>query len=150
MRRVKQHGDPRLGAAIFIVLGVLAILSGVIFLIATRRKRNRCRMTVKAKVVSNELVHSTVGTGRNKSHVSAYYPMFEFNFKKEKIRAKGNIGSYPPEYKIGDIVEICVNPDNPREVVSGSGKIELIISIFLISFGLLFSTIGGLLAASLF
>mgnify|MGYP002855348736 CR=1 FL=1 len=76
--------------------------------------------------------------------------MFEFNFKKEKIRAKGNIGSYPPEYKIGDIVEICVNPDNPREVVSGSGKIELIISIFLISFGLLFSTIGGLLAASLF
>lgn len=146
----KSHGDPRLGAVIFIFLGVFALIAGIAFFIATRRKRNRCSVSVNAKVVENVLENSTVGTGRNKSSVSAYYPVFEFDFNRKKVRAKSDTGSVPPEYKIGDVVEILVNPDNPNEIVSASGKIELIVSLFMISFGLLFSTIGGFLAASAF
>lgn len=65
------------------------------------------------------------------------------------MRVKSNTGSYPPEYKIGDIEEIRVNPDNPQELVSGSGKIEVIVSAALIAFGLLFSGIGVLIALSI-
>lgn len=145
----KNHGDPRVGAAIFITLGVFAIIAGIAFFAATRRKRSRCSASVKAKVVGNSLSRSTVGTGRNKSSVSAYYPVFEFQFGGKKIRTQGDVASNPPEFKIGEIVEIRVNPKNPQKIVSGNGKIEMIISIFMISFGLLFSAIGGFLAVSL-
>ena len=149
MRRTKQHGDPRLGAAIFIILGILSLVAGLVFFVVTRRKRKRCSAPVSAKVAENLFERSTIGTGSNKSSVSAYYPVFEFTFRGKKMRVKSNTGSYPPEYKIGDIEEIRVNPDNPQELVSGSGKIEVIVSAALIAFGLLFSGIGVLTALSI-
>lgn len=150
MVRSRQHGDPRLGAAIFLILGVFSLVIGVVFFITTRRNRNRCSNVVSATVVDNVFEHSSIGSGRTKSSVATYYPVFEFDFKRKKVRAKGEVGSNPPEHKVGDVVEIRVNPENPQEIVAGSGKLEIIISAFLFFIGVLFSTIGGFLAASVF
>lgn len=45
-----------------------------------------------------------------------YFPVYEFEVNEKKYKTRNTIGNSTPEkFKIGEIVEIKYNPENPNE-----------------------------------
>lgn len=138
----RGHGDPRLAAAIFLLGGISALGAGAALFAARRRRLGRCTAAVTARVVGNSPVPT--GSGRGDGLLR---PVLEFEFAGGMRRAVGSVGSNPPGHKVGDAVEIRVNPDDPDEFVVAGGKAELLVSLALFGFGVVFSAVGGVILA---
>ncbi|MBI5715814.1 MAG: DUF3592 domain-containing protein [Chloroflexi bacterium] len=68
----------------------------------------------------------------------AYKPVIEFTAADgEKIRFTDSIGSEPPDYEVGDPVDVVYNPKNVKEARINSWERMWLASTLLISIGLL-------------
>lgn len=145
---------------VFIVMGVIFAVIGVIIMLTTHGKKVRCTSVTNAKVV--DIVKSvtkdyssrrnyarkgvTISIGNenfsNNSHLHTYntttfYPLFEYTVNGVKYVRKSSMGSSSPRYGIGEEIEIHYNASNPNEFYTGKGNASMMIGMIFTIFGIL-------------
>ena len=78
---------------------------------------NRC---IKAKGTVVDLLWETVSD--EDGTVDYSYPLIEFTYTRgagEVILAQGRVTSNPPDYRIGDVVDVLYDPQKPKYVYLG-------------------------------
>lgn len=149
---------------VFIVVGVIFAVIGVIVMLTAHGKKVRCTSVTNAKVV--DIVKSvtkdyssrrnytgngiTINVGNasfsNGAHTHAYntttfYPLLEYTVDGIKYVRKSGIGSSSPQYGIGEEIEIHYNASNPNEFYTGKGNASMMVGMILTIFGILFIAI---------
>ena len=101
-------------AVVFAVVGILTIMGGANYAYNQISFLSRCE---KASGTVVDLLWETV-TDEDGTHEYSY-PVIEFTNTMGaggvKL-AKGRVGSNPPEYVIGDVVDILYDPQDPEYV----------------------------------
>lgn len=149
---------------VFIVIGVIFAVIGVIIMLTTHGKKVRCTSVTNAKVVDiirnvtkdYSSHRNNVGNGitinignesfNNNSHLRAYntttfYPLLEYTIDGTKYVRKSNIGSSSPKYTIGEEIEIHYNASNPNEFYTGKGNASMMVGMIFTIIGILFIAI---------
>lgn len=149
---------------IFIVIGVIFAVVGVILMLVTHGKKVRCTSVTTATVVDiirgvtrnhasrnvgnganirvgNVNIGVGNGTYNNTYNTTSFYPLFEYNVDGIKYVRKASTGSSSPKYGIGQQVEIHYNASNPNEFYDGKGNSSMIMGIIFTILGLLFIAI---------
>lgn len=100
------------------------IIAGLAMIIIPKKREQRlnkvCNVTVFATITSHDYTYSDKGT-------KLYAPIYSFEFNKQKYEISNNqytnIGVKP----VGTIVELKINPNNPKEFLDNSSFSKLII-----------------------
>ena len=96
--------------SIFTAIGILTIIGGAYFAYTQISFLNGCEK-VRGTVVDIVWEMET----ENGEEVEYSYPIFEFvdaNGSGSTILARGSVGSNPPDYHIGDVVDILYDPEH--------------------------------------
>ncbi len=151
---------------IFIIVGLLFFLVGVIIILLDNKKKNRCNGVTLGKVVdiikdvskryqiSRENVpynganisvgNINIGIGNSKygniNYNTIFYPVIEYQIEGKKYVKKSNIGSSSPSYAIGQEIEIYYNTTNPNEFYLSRGHYNIKIGIVFTILGIIFIT----------
>ena len=107
------------GRIIGYIAGIVIMLTSIFMLWRAYRRRDRCTVPVKAQVIQirEEEVDTTVeGTPMSST---TYIPVFRFTLASGRVVVtEGNFGDAAPAYEVGEIVDICYNPEDPREIAA--------------------------------
>lgn len=150
----------------FIVVGVIFAVVGVILMIVTHGKKVRCTSVTTAKVVdiirdvqrNYSSNRTNVGSGANirvgnvnigvgngayndTYNTTSFSPLFEYTVDGVKYVRKASTGSSSPKYGIGEEVEIHYNASNPNEFYDGKGNASMIMGMIFTILGILFIAI---------
>jgi len=128
---------------------VLLVLSGTLFLIigaivlSNRMSLAKNGIAVEATVIGLEEHYSKRAGTQNKNKTTlTYRPKIEFTTSDgQKIRLVYPNGSNPPQYSIGDKINIIYSEDNPENIVIDS-KFQIYI------FPIIFVVLGAVLLIS--
>lgn len=99
-------------AALFLI----AIVTFLVPLVLYNKKKNRCSISVESKVVSNQY-RQRVKRASGTSSKSLFAPVFEYSHNGVKYRSAAGIATQKT-YEPGIIVNIMINPDSPKEILS--------------------------------
>jgi uncharacterized membrane protein len=111
---------------IFIFIGIVFLALGIVFRYADNARKSGCTEITEAEVV--KLVSSSDDSG-------GYAPVFSYTVGGKNYTVQENFYSSPPEYSVGETVDIHYNPDNPNKVYSDQGNIFKILYTIFISIG---------------
>ena len=152
---------------VFIVVGVIFAVIGVILMIVTHGKKVRCTSVTTAKVV-DMIRNVTKDYSQNRNNVSnganirvgdvniglgngaynsnyasrtTFYPLLEYNVGGVKYVRRTSNGSSSPKYGIGEEIEIHYNASNPNEFYDGKGNSSMIMGMIFTIIGILFIAI---------
>ncbi len=106
--------EHQLFVSIFTAIGILTIIGGAYFAYTQISFLNGCEK-VRGTVVDIVWEMET----ENGEEVEYSYPIFEFVDIKGSgttILARGSVGSNPPDYHIGDVVDVLYDPEHPEYV----------------------------------
>ncbi len=122
-----------------IVFGGIGLLFLVItfFIITSEEKFVENAKMVEGKVINLEY-HSSKNGG-------AYHPVVEYSYNEQTITFCSSVGSSPASYSVGDMVQIYVDPANPRNAQINDFSSQWLLSCILGGIGFLFFSIGGLI-----
>ena len=149
---------------VFIVIGVIFAVIGVIIMLITHGKKVRCTSVTNAKVLDiiknitkdysshrnngkNEKSRNMENKSNNSnSHLHArntttFYPLLEYTIDGTKYVRKPSLGSSLPQYDIGEEIEIHYNASNPNEFYTGKGNVSMMVGMLFTIFGILFISI---------
>lgn len=125
--------------ALFAV-GAISFVGGIISLARTKKRDSRCTVAGQARIAEVQEERNSDGRGRD------YTPIFEFNYAGQVIRRPGGVySSNRLKYRVGDIVDIRVDPNDPRVFVvegettkssRGFGVVLIIMSVIFTAIGL--------------
>lgn len=103
--------------SVFIFIGVAILLCGVY---ARKRFKNKCRscsMAVNAKVTRlNYIDQMRINYSSDEMSTGYYLPTFRYYIGEEWYEVESSLGNGNPDYKVGDVIKIWVNPYNPTEI----------------------------------
>lgn len=119
---------------IFIVIGVIFAVIGVIIMLMTHGKKVRCTSVTNAKVV--DIIRNVT-----KDYSTTFYPLLEYNIDGTKYVRKPSIGFSSPKHKIGEEIEIHYNASNPNEFYTGKGNTSMMVGMIFTIIGILFIAI---------
>jgi len=121
---------------VFVGVGFLFIGLAVFFLIRTRNFINNSEKT-QGQVILNLYQADSEGGG------GGYTPVFEFRTAQgKKVEGSGDLAVNPPQYKVGQTVEVLYDPKKPEEARINKGLNLYYIPGFLAFFGLVFGVMG--------
>lgn len=116
-----------------ILLGISAVFIavGAIIFKVNKSKQDKCTEKVTATVVDLlEQTNTSSHKGRRRTSIS-YRPVFEYIYNDVTYVTESNISSNPPEYEIGETVDLMIDPDKPRRIYDpGSNLLRLMGFIF--------------------
>lgn len=122
---------------IFILIGIILILVGIIWLIKRSQKKKRCNYRTTAILIDANSYHSI-------DHHNMKYGIYEYEYQGKTYYKNSNVGSTVAP-KIGKTINIFVNPTNPEDCILEDWVGILGISMF-IGFGIIHIFLAALLA----
>jgi len=126
-----------LGKIIFVVCGIAAIIVGIFVYNTGNKLKKVCTQEVTAKVVAME----TEEVSTDDEWYTEYTPTYEFTYEGETYTVRGE-ASRTRDYTKDQEVTIKINPDNPNQILVGSG-VPIFVPIIFIAFGVIF-ILGGI------
>lgn len=146
---ISKNNNPKVVGTIFIVFSIIFIVSGIFVSLVPKMKSKKCTETVMAEVVELIPVQSsrTSGKGHHRTSVT-YRPVFSYTYNGKDYHVESGTSSYPPAFKVGEEVELKIDPDNPKFFYAPSDKTYGLIGIIFSAMGGVFLFIGILLVAS--
>lgn len=99
------------GASIVIIaIAILFIAIPVCSIVSRVSERSKCSVHMTGVVIENiEKEDSEDGT--------SYIPVIKYTYKDKEYKKRGDIENSLPMFKVGDEVEILVNPNNPSQML---------------------------------
>lgn len=119
--------DEVIALLILITLSIIFGTIGVVYIIKSIKKKNRC---------SKEVVAEVIDIDTDKSNGITYTPIYSYNYNGKEYRSRSSISSSNINVGIGDKVKLKINPNKPKETYT---KVD---TTFMYMFGGLF-TLGG-------
>lgn len=127
-------------------IGLLFFCIGLFFLIFCGYcARENILFNNVAKKTTGEVVQNTPSEYRssNGTRSVVYYSAFKYKVDEKTFYLKSNVASYPPQFEIGEIVNILFDPSDPKNAkVDDVLDVWFTTAIFAI-LGVIFSSIGG-------
>ena len=124
---------------IFLIVAVVLSVTGAGLLSYQKIKSKSCTETVTAIVTENLSEQSKIKSTNKRHRISTIYrPLFRYDYNGVEYDVVSNTASNPPKFEVGDVVELKINPDNPREFYALVDKTTNFI-------GIIFLCIGSLL-----
>lgn len=118
---------------VMVGVGFLMIGIALFSLIHTRNFINNSEKTQGTVILNLYQADSEGGGG--------YTPIFEFRtLQGKKMEVSSNLGTNPPQFKVGQIVEVLYDPENPEGARINKGLNLYYVPSFLGLFGLI---VGG-------
>lgn len=106
-----------------LTISVVFIAVGTIIFKVNKSQQDKCTEKVTAKVIDLlEQTSSHSHKGRRRISIS-YRPVFEYIYNDKKYVTESNVSSNPPEYEIGDTVNLMIDPDEPRKIYDPDSKL---------------------------
>lgn len=125
--------NPKFIPIIFLVVSVILSVAGAIALSYHKIKSYSCTESVTATVIENLYGHSEIKRTNKRRHISTehavYRPIFRFTYNGVEYDVVSNTASNPPKFEVGDIVELKINPENPREFYAPADRTTNFIGI---------------------
>ena len=109
-------------------IGGLALI--LVPIIKTKLLKSRCTIEVAATIVDYAVTKSDNGG-------KLYCPIYEFQFNGQKYEVKNNVYTNIDVKPIGTLVNLKINPDNPKEFLGKSRSL-----IFCIFMGIIFFSLS--------
>lgn len=114
------------------IMGIVFLCIGIGLVTRERKKKSMCTKPVTAVVV--DIQKESVGTGdfaaSGEARLKSWFPVYEYTMDGVKHRAKAFIGTAKPEVKIGQTVELFVDPDCADDFYSPAEKMSCIPKAF--------------------
>ena len=119
---------------IFGIIGIAFLGVGIGLCIRGRKKRSTCTKPVTATVV--DMQRENVGVGDSsvsgETRLKSWSPVYEYTVDGVKQRVKALIGTAQPERRVGETVELFVNPDRTNEFYCPTEKRLWIQNVFIV------------------
>jgi len=127
--------------SIFGFVGFILITLAVFFLLRTRAFISRSRQT---QATITQMIYSRDEDG------GGYIPEFRFRtLEGQEIEVRGSLRTNPPQFKVGQVIEVLYDPDNPQNARIKKWFNLYFVPMLLGFLGLLFGSIGiGAIVAS--
>jgi len=120
---------------VMVGVGLLMIGIALFFLIRVRTFINISEKTQGTVILNLYKADSEGGGG--------YTPVFEFRtLQGKKVEFSGNLQTNPPQFKVGQTVEVLYDPEDPEEARINRGFNLYFVPAFLGLFGLVFGGMG--------
>lgn len=125
-----------MGLGLFTLVGLIALVVGIVMLSERSSDKKRCTEPVSAVVVDFEKRSS-------RRHRTTYAPVFEYEYAETTYRYVSSMSSKKPAYSRGDKTTLMIDPNDPNVVYMQDNTTERI-SIACLIFGIIFATFGGI------
>lgn len=113
---------------------VIFLIVGVIFLVIGLKMYSHQQNFSKTGIAAEATVINIVS--HKSSDSVTYRPEVEFQTKTgETVQVVHSMGTNPPKYKKGDVVDIIYSPDNPYEIMMDSAFEKTIFPMIFIGAG---------------
>jgi hypothetical protein len=120
---------------VFSLLGGLFVMIGVFLFIRTRSFIGKAR-EVRGRVI--EMVYSS-----GSEDGGGYSPIYQFKtFEGQDIEVQDGISSNPPQFKVGQEIQVLYDPDNPRKARIKKWMNLYFTSVLFGGLGLIFGSVG--------
>lgn len=129
---------PRTVGLIFMGIGII-MLASVVYLMYTDYHFTKKAASVTGEVLSYDSYYSSDSDGGGST---MYTPTFSYSYNGKEYTFTSSTSSSSPEFKIGEAVEILVDPDDPNNVLVNSFWERYLISVILGFLGAMFSGLG--------
>lgn len=140
----KNERSQKLGAILFITIGVIFIAAGVYLLISSFAAQHRCTQQVHAVVA--DMV--SVSAGKSTHKRITYAPVFEYEYGGKIYTVQSRSSQDPPAYKEGQELDIMIDPDSPNDIYIPAEESDRWLFLVMIAFGGVFLALGLLDRAS--
>lgn len=130
----------RLVGGIFMGLGVIMLAIAAYFIVSNYKFSERA-ITVKGKVIDYNSYESRNDDGGS---TTMYTPTFEYEFQSKTYTHKSTTSSSSQDYELDELVDVLVDPDNPKEILIDSFWEKWFVSVLLGFLGTLFTGMGYL------
>ncbi|MBR5513105.1 MAG: DUF3592 domain-containing protein [Ruminococcus sp.] len=101
---------------LFASVPLISIGGGAVFYVIINNAPRECIVSVEAEVEDNK-VHTRYSHSRKHSGSSrTYRPIYVYEYEGNTYHAGSSFSMSPAVYKIGDKVEILINPDDPTQI----------------------------------
>ena len=101
---------------LFASVPLMCIGGGAVFYMMINNAPRECIVSVEAEVEDNE-VHTRYSHSRKHSGSSkSYSPIYVYEYEGNTYHSGSSFSMSPAAYKIGDKVEIMINPDDPTQI----------------------------------
>ena len=124
-------------AGIFSLVGIVCIIAGTIMRKNVRELQQRCSVICEAEIV--DILEERSYDSENGS-TTFHIPVYEYTIGDKKIKKRSNYGSQ--NYKKGQKIEICYNPENPSDSYikelgnTGTANVLITVGIIIIIVGI--------------
>ena len=122
----------RLLVLVLSIMGIVFLCIGIGLVTRERKKKNMCTKPVTAVVV--DIQKESVGAGdfaaSGEARLKSWFPVYEYTVDGVKHRAKAFVGTAKPEVKVGQTVELLVNPNCADDFYSPAEKMSCIQKVF--------------------
>lgn len=115
----KKTGGGCLKVIIYIIIflmfasvPLMCIGGGAVFYVMINNAPRECIVSVEAEVEENNIREDYDDSGRS----ITYSPIYVYEYKGKTYHAGSSFSMAPAAYKIGDKVEIVINPDDPTQI----------------------------------
>lgn len=127
----------RLGAILFLVVGLAALGAGIYFFINHFIYDSKCTQEVQAVVVD----FSVREKGRTGHKHNTYAPVFEYEYEGKSYTYESTVSSRKMQYQRGQTVTVKIDPDNPSHAFDAKeGK--ALMTFGALGFGVVFAVLG--------
>lgn len=130
----------RLVGGIFMGLGVIMLAIAAYFIVSNYKFSERA-ITVKGKVIDYDSYESRNDDGGS---TTMFTPIFEYEFQSKTYTHKSSTSSSSQDYELDELVDVLVDPDNPKEILIDSFWEKWFVSVLLGFLGTLFTGMGYL------
>lgn len=120
---------------IFICIGVIFIVGGIVVLNQGNSLKKRCTEETIGTVV--EFIREV-----DFDNKSTYFPVIEYQAGDRTISQKSRAGQNPPKYKEGEQIEIYYNPNNVQEYIIKGDSTSSFLGILVIVLGAIVVVVG--------
>ncbi|MBE6861724.1 MAG: DUF3592 domain-containing protein [Ruminococcus sp.] len=123
---------------LFNILPVCMIGVSSFFLAQENKTADECTYSVEAEIIENKVVKRTTRSGTHRSSrrtTTSYAPVYSFTYMDKEYNVKSNNSSNPAKYKVGDMAEILINPDDPNTIYDPNYELGSEICLMFICIG---------------
>lgn len=97
---------------LFASVPLMCIGGGAVFYMMINNAPRECIVSVEAEVEENNIREDYDDSGRS----ITYSPVYVYEYEGKTYHAGSSFSMAPAAYKIGDKVEIMINPDDPTQI----------------------------------
>lgn len=105
--------DSKISVFHFIILAAVVFAIGIFNGVSLNYKEKHCTQDIRAEIVRVETHRKTQG----KTTRTVYTPYFTYNSDGKIFKGHAKYTTVNLEYKVGDIIKIKIDPENPKRYI---------------------------------